>query len=259
MRLRLPVTKVRLTACAPTRESALFITPIAKLDGRDGEGPGSAPYCVRPTIAASAAATTPIQDPPRVATRELDQEGSGERSNDEEQDRQRRERSGAKRALRGLIAGLGGVSAHERHVDAIGDHAIGVDEACDHRESGGQPLRASSLGSPRTRRRSTRHRWRSDRSAGVGFMSSSAMIALHRSRDPQSANMRCRISKAPSWPGSSRLSSAMVRMKRSKCARERSFRQSKLGVHRRKPYSVMPRERASSEAAAQPGLPLARE
>ena len=57
--------------------------------------------------------------------------------------------AGPNSALRGLIAGLGGVPAHERHEDAIGDHAVGVDEAGDHGESSGQELCVSSLGARR--------------------------------------------------------------------------------------------------------------
>ena len=87
--------------------------------------------------------------PARKAARRLHEQGSGERSDNEEQDRQRRERGGAERALRGLVAGLGGVPAHERHEHAIGDDAIGVDEARDHGEDGGQELRVASLGARR--------------------------------------------------------------------------------------------------------------
>ena len=57
--LNVPVTKVRLTYCAPTRDSAVFMAPIAKLTSAMGTQPDENPSCVKPTIKASKAATTP--------------------------------------------------------------------------------------------------------------------------------------------------------------------------------------------------------
>ena len=141
-----PMTAARAIITAATHEWAMIA-------GRTMTGYGTSVIACDAEAAIErelSPAETP--DPPRVTSCELDHERPGERSDDEEQDRQRRERSGAERALRGLIAGLGGVPAHERHVDAIGDHAIGVDEACDQGERRSQTLRASSLSVQRTRR-----------------------------------------------------------------------------------------------------------
>ena len=87
-RLSVPVTKVRLTDCAPTRENALFITPITKLMAaiappcgqqmrlREADDHGE-PSCDRAE-----------HDPPRKAASGLHEQGPGERADDEEQDRQ---------------------------------------------------------------------------------------------------------------------------------------------------------------------------
>ena len=79
------------------------------------------------------------------------EQGSRKRSNEEEQDRQRRSRRRAELALGGLVAGLGRIAAHERDEDAIGDDAVGVDEARDRGEKRGQPRLALGGGAQRAR------------------------------------------------------------------------------------------------------------
>ena len=150
-RLSVPVTKVRLTACAPTRESALLKTPIAKLTIAMPKPVDRRRSCVRPMIAASVAAT-------KVKTRRRARRPRGPTNNapanvanEEEQDRQRRRRRRAKLALGGLVAGLGRIAAHERDEDSIGDDAVGVDEARDRGEKSGQPRLVSGGGAQRAR------------------------------------------------------------------------------------------------------------
>ncbi len=126
--------------------------PHRETHGRDGNASGYGSQLRQANDCRERGRGHAENKPSRPASRELGQQGSGKRAAHEEQDRQRRRRRRAKRALAGLVACLSSVPAHERYVDAVGDDAVGVDEAGDHGETRSQPCLSLRGGSLRPRR-----------------------------------------------------------------------------------------------------------